>query len=273
MADHFATWPVTLALYAASCALYLSLLVVGAGAPGAARLSRVARGLLAAAFVSHAVDIGALCLRGVHPFVSAREVLSFLGWLSVGAYLGLTFRYALPLAGALIVPVALVLEVAARVAPAPAGTGHAQTLLSVIHIGLATAGIAAFAVAAADAAVYLVAEGQLKGRGARRPLGGSVPPLETLDRLNRRAIQLGFPLFTVAMVTGAMWMMRLPPTDSGSRLLEPQYVMATIAWALYAALLLLRLVAGWRGRRAAIVTLGGFGAALGTLLVYYVRGY
>jgi ABC-type uncharacterized transport system permease subunit len=264
-------FPFTLALYAAACALFLSLLVAGEPGPAAARLSRVARLVLAAAFLSHAIDIGLLCVRGVHPFVSAREVASFVGWLSVGAYLAVTLRYPLPLAGALIVPVTLVLEVAARVGPASSPT-HAGTLLATVHIGLATAGIAAFAVAAGDAAVYLFAEGQLKGRGPRRAAPGGLPPLETLDRINHRCIELGFPLFTVAMVTGAIWLMRLH--GGGVRwLLQPQYMMAVVAWVLYATLLLLRFVAGWRGRRAALVTLGGFGASLCVILIYYVRGF
>jgi ABC-type uncharacterized transport system permease subunit len=266
------TFPLTLALYAAACALYLGGLAGGAAQPQTkhtARLGRAARMVLLAAFLAHAVDIGLLCVRGTHPFVNVREVLSFLGWLSVGAYLVLTVRYALPLAGALVVPVTLVLDAAARVGPAPASDpGHAATALATIHIGLAVAGIAAFTVAAGDAIVYLFAEGQLK---ARRRVPAGVPSLQTLDRLGHRCVELGFPLFTVAMVTGAIWLVRLP--DGGAhRLLQPQYALSAIAWALYAGLLVLRVVAGWRGRRAALVTLGGFAAALGVLVVYYVRG-
>jgi ABC-type uncharacterized transport system permease subunit len=270
MASIFA---LTLAVYAVACVLYLEQLVAGAPHAVEARLERAARLSLAVAFVAHSVEISALCIRGIHPFLTVRETLSFISWLTVGAYLVTTVRWALPLAGALIVPVALVLEVAARVGPTQLGaTGHAATVLGRAHIGLATAGVAVFAVAAGDAAVYLLAERQLKGRGRARTFSATLPPLETLDRINRRCIQLGFPLFTVAMITGSMWLMRIP--DGGvHRLLRPQYAMSVLAWTLYAALLLLRLVAGWRGRRAAIVTLGGFGASLGVLLIYYVRGY
>src|SRR5205814_8996288 len=116
----------------------------------------------------------------------------------------------------------------------------------------------------------LYAEGQLKGR--RLP-GPSLPPLETLDRINRRCIQLGFPLFTLAMVIGAILLSRMPPSPGGgNRLLQPQYALSAVAWVLHAGLLLLRLLVGWRGRRAALVTLGGFAASLGVLIVYFVRG-
>jgi ABC-type uncharacterized transport system permease subunit len=70
------------------------------------------------------------------------------------------------------------------------------------------------------------------------------------------------------MITGALWQLRL----GGGGLFTPQYVMATGAWALYAALLVARVTAGWRGRRAALVTLAGFMIALGVLLIYFLRG-
>ncbi len=42
-------------------------------------------------------------------------------------------------------------------------------------------------------------------------------------------------------------------------------------WLLIAAVLLLRLVAGWRGRRAAYGTVAGFACAVMVLLIYLVR--
>ncbi|MSP59361.1 MAG: hypothetical protein EXR72_03290 [Myxococcales bacterium] len=261
-------FPLTLALYAVSCTLYLAHSSTGERATQ--RLADVARIALAAAFVSHAVDIGYLCVQGTHPFVDVREVLSFLAWLTIGAYLATTFRYPLPLVGALLVPVTIVLDVAARLGPARGGPAHASTLLGTMHIGLATAGVAIFAVAAVDAAVYLVAEGQLKRRRFG-PLFKKGPPLEKLDQLNRRCILLGFPLFTVAMITGTIWVMRLQG-GGAHRLLTPQYAMSTLAWVLFAGLLVARVAVGLRGRRAALVTLAGFGAALGVVAIYYLRG-
>jgi ABC-type transport system involved in cytochrome c biogenesis permease subunit len=36
--------------------------------------------------------------------------------------------------------------------------------------------------------------------------------------------------------------------------------------------LVARVTAGWRGRRAAIMTIGGFATSLTVLLIYFVRG-
>ncbi len=259
-------FPVTLALYAGACALYLAHVSSG---PSSGRLAQIARLMLTLAFCAHAIDIGFSCVRHVEPLVNTREALSFLAWLIVGAFLVSTLRYRLPLVGALLVPVVIVLEVAARLGPSREAA-HTATALGMVHIGLATAGVAVFAVGAVDAAVYLVAEAQLK----QRRLGGVFrkgPPLETLDSLNRRCVQLGFPLYTVAMVTGAMWLTRLP--DGGAaRLLLPEYLLAVLAWVIYAGLLVARLAVGLRGRRAALATLAGFGASLCVLAIYFLRG-
>ncbi len=267
-------FPVTLALYAASCAFYLALLAaIGPASASTERLDRAARITLAAAFLSHAVDIAILCVKGVHPFINVREVLSFVGWLTVGSYLALSLRMALPLLGAVIVPLTLVLDVAARLGPEhAAGADHVpMAFIKIAHIGLVTAGITAFAVAAGDAVVYLYAERRLKAHRLqpKSPLG--MPSLEALDRLHGRCLQLGFPIYTIAMITGAIWLMRLAH-DGAHRLLEPQYAMATVAWVIFAGLLLARFLVGWRGRRAALLTLGGFAAALSVLVIYYVRG-
>ena len=259
-------YPLTLALYAGACALYLSHLV-----GGTETIDRMARIALVGAFLAHTIDIGVLCVHGIHPLVNTREALSFVAWFMVGAYLTLTFRYRIPTLGALIVPVTIVLEVAARAAPASGEAGHVASLLTEMHIGLATAGVAIFAVAAGDAAVFLVSEWQLK----QHRLGQVVrkgPALETLDRINRFCILLGFPLFTLAMVMGTLLAMRLP--EGGiHRLLHPEYLLSALTWSLYAGLLVARLIAGWRGRRAALVTLAGFTAAVGVLAIYYSNAF
>jgi ABC-type uncharacterized transport system permease subunit len=56
------------------------------------------------------------------------------------------------------------------------------------------------------------------------------------------------------------------------KLFTPQYSIAVAAWIMYAVLLVARVTAGWRGRRAAIMTLGGFATSLTVLIIYFVRG-
>jgi ABC-type uncharacterized transport system permease subunit len=258
-------FPATLSLYAVACTLFLAHLWTQRDAgQGVARAARIALGV---AFASHAVDIGWLCMHGLHPVVNAREALSFASWLICGAYLAAQVRYSMPVVGTLVVPITIILDVAARLTPS-AEAPRAGSVLGSVHITLATAGVALFAVAAGGAVVYLVEERNLKRRRTPR-LTQRGPALETLDRLNRRFIVLGFPVFTVALITGAVWVMRIPGSHG---LFTPQYAMAAATWILYATLLTARVTLGWRGRRAALMTLLGFATALTVLLIYFVRG-
>ena len=260
-------FPLTLALYAVSCALYLATL--GLPSPGA--LPRVARLVLLLAFASQALDIGWLCLRGQSPPSEAREAVFFASWLMAGVYLLATLRSHLPVVAALVVPVALVLQVASRMTPA--GASEAPSSLRSVHIFAATLGTAVFALGAGGSVVYLLVERQLKRRHLGN-LGRRGPALETLDTLNRHAILLGFPVFTLALVTGAAFLGRLLREGGslGALLTRPQYVLSVVSWLLFAGLLVGRVGWGLRGRRAALLTLYGFGAALSVLAVYFLRG-
>jgi ABC-type uncharacterized transport system permease subunit len=269
-------FPATVALYGVACALFFAHLFAPptgspVGQPEQRRdptlgISRAARFALALAFASHAIDIGWLCTKGMHPVVNAKEAISFAAWLTCGAYLAVSWKSKIPALGVVLVPVTLILDLAARLGPAPEARGSASPL-AIVHITLASAGTALFAVAAGGAILYLLEERSLKAHRAGR-LWRKGPALETLDTLNRRCISIGFALFTIALVTGAAWLVQMP---GGHGLWSPQYLVASAAWLLYAGLIGARLVIGLRGRRAAVITVFGAVTAIGVLVIYFVR--
>ena len=254
-----AFWVAVAAYIAAAVAL---LFVLG----GHARLRPVALALVGLAFVAHGADIGWRGVQHVHPAQSVREALGFLSFIVTGGYLLASARYRLTLGGAAVMPVSLVLLVVARLTPAGAAPED-LTALGRIHISLATVGVGVFALAAALSVIYLAEERALrrkkfdaiafKDRGA---------PLEALDRLSHRLIWIGFPIFTIALGLGAVWVSR-----RGEALDRPEYPLAAVTWIAYAALLVVRQAYGWRGRRAARLTVAGFAAALVVLVIYLVR--
>jgi ABC-type uncharacterized transport system permease subunit len=251
---------VAVAAYTAATA---ALLVVLAGH---ARLRPLALALVGAAFVAHGVDIGWRGVDHVHPAQSVREALGLLAFIITGGYLLASTRYRLTLGGAAVMPVSLILLVAARLTPAGAAPEDLSAL-GRIHISLATIGVGVFALASALSVIYLAEARALKRKKfdaiAFKDRGA---PLEALDRLSHRLIWIGFPIFTAALVLGAVWVSR-----RGESLDRPQYPLAAVTWISYAALLVLRQVYGWRGRRAARLTLAGFAAALLVLVLYLVR--
>ncbi len=254
-------FPLTLLLYGISGTLYF----IGLLSASDRRLQIAARASLALALLAQVVDIAWLCTQGLHPVASAREAVFFAAWLMGLVYLVVSLRGRVDVLGALVVPTVLILDLAARMTPSR--EHHGGSALAILHITLATTGVALFAVAAAGAALYLVGERSLKKhRGSA--LGGRLPGLETLDRVNRICVGLGFPLFTVALVIGAVWVAERPELSW----LTPQWVLATVTWGLYALLLVARRLAGWRGRRAAVLTLAGFATSLVVLAIYVFRG-
>ena len=254
-----AFWVAVVAYTAATAALMVVL-------AGHAKLRPTALVLVGIAFAAHGTDIGWRGIEHVHPAQSVREALGFLAFIVTGGYLLASARYRLTLGGAAVMPVSLVLLVVARLTPAGTAPDDLSTL-GKIHISLATVGVGVFALASALSLIYLLEE-----RALRRKRFDTVAfkdngaPLEALDRLSHRLIWIGFPIFTVALVLGAIWVSKL-----GQSLDRPEYPLAAVTWVFYAALLVVRQAYGWRGRRAARLTLAGFAAALLVLVIYLVR--
>ena len=123
-----------------------------------------------------------------------------------------------------------------------------------IHTILAFLGNAAFAMASGIGVMYLIQERYVK---SKHPSGlfQRLPSLQILDEINYRLITIGFPLLTLAIITGALW----AQSAWGSYLRgDFRVVWAIITWLIYAVVLHTRLLAGWRGKRAAILSIIGF---------------
>ena len=253
-------------LFAAAAVLYALCAVASFAYLGglSERAGVWSRRLLPLAFLVHTAEIGARGVAGLHPVSSVREAIGFVAWLLVGGFLLAQLRRRLDAVIAFVVPAALVLMVAARMTRAVDAGTSGLGILGRVHISLAAVGLAVFALATAVAVLYLVEERQLK----RKRIGGMVrrgTALDTLDRLLHRCVQVGFPVFTVSIVCGAIWSARLGVT------FRPEYAIAAVAWVAFAALLVARVTAGWRGRRAALLTIVGFAAALAVMAAYLLR--
>jgi ABC-type uncharacterized transport system permease subunit len=254
-----AFWVAVAGYAAASVALFLVL-------AGKSKARPAALALVGIAFAAHGVDIGWRGTLHVHPAQSIREAIGFLAFIITGGYLIASARYRLTIGGVVVMPVALIMLVVARLTPAGSASEDLSTL-GRIHISLATIGVGVFALASALSAIYLVEERALKKKKfdtiAFKDKGA---PLEALDRTSHRLIWVGFPIFTIALVLGAVWVSKL-----GESLDRPEYPLAAVTWFAFAALLVVRQVYGWRGRRAARLTLAGFGAAVLVLAIYLIR--
>jgi cytochrome c-type biogenesis protein CcsB len=96
-------------------------------------------------------------------------------------------------------------------------------------------------------------------RPGRRPLWERLPSSRTLDLLAYRTAAFGFPIWTFAIIAGAIWAQSAWGRYWGW---DPKETWSFIVWTIFAAYLHARATAGWRGRRAAWLSLVGFGAML-----------
>ena len=192
--------------------------------------------------------------------------LEIVSSLIVFAFLVASGNPRVRILGVFIVPLALVFFLGSGLThDAPQ---EIRTYLLPLHIGLNVFGVVAFALASVVASAYVIQEYLLR----KKRVGGifrRLPSLDTLDSLEIRLVTLGFPLLTLGILTGTLWARRL---HEGAGLgLSASQSMAFVSWAVFGAVLVLRYSVGWRGRRAAIGTLVGFGCALLVLLGYALR--
>ncbi len=262
-------WLANLAFYVAAllyCIAGAILLALLAGSRRAIPAVWGARALIAAAGF-HALHELARWATVAGPFSGIRDSLSTLALLVVVAFLAVRrARQRVEIVGAFVAPLALLLLLASR-APSSRPEGQIGSALLVLHVGSVIVGTAAFTVAFAMALAYLLQERQVK----RKKLGGlfhRLPPLDVLDDLGYRCVALGLPALTLGIVTGLSVGAR---TSNGALLTSWQQYVGMGAWIVFAGVLVLRLAAGWRGRRAAFGTILGYASAMLVLVGYYLR--
>ena len=124
----------------------------------------------------------------------------------------------------------------------------------VIHVASAIICGGAFTVAAAISGLYLWRE-RAERKGRVTGMVASLPDASRLDTLAYRILAFAFPLWTFAVISGAIWAENAWGRYWGW---DPKETWAFITWVIYAGYLHARSTAGWRGRRAAYISILGF---------------
>jgi cytochrome c-type biogenesis protein CcsB len=90
-----------------------------------------------------------------------------------------------------------------------------------------------------------------------------LPPADVLDRIAYRTIAFAFPIWTFAVIAGAIWAEQAWGRYWGW---DPKETWSFITWVIFAGYLHARATSGWKGRRAAAIALVGFASLL---ITYY----
>jgi ABC-type uncharacterized transport system permease subunit len=187
------------------------------------------------------------------PITNFYETLSMCAFLIVAIYLVAHWRYKLESLSVFIFPLVFVMVLVATMGnPVSAWSSPVvrNTWLTV-HIVLVLLGYAALLLTAVASLLYLVQERELKNK---KPHGFyyRLPALGTLDDLISKSMAIGFVLITLAVVAGSTWGFIELKTKWIS---QPKIEISFLTWGVYMAMVFLRTIAGWRGRKAAIMTI------------------
>lgn len=194
---------------------------------------------------------------GRAPFSNMFESLVLFAWAVAVVYLILRVR------------IRMAWLAAASAAVSALALAHASTFESAIqplmpalqsnwlsfHVMTCFFGYGGFAVSALVAAGFLIADRE-----------GSTVQAETknaMETVLSRTISFGFLFLTLGILTGAVWANSAWGTYWSW---DPKETWSLITWFIYAIFLHCRFVRGWRGRRAAWISIVGF---LSVLFTYY----
>ena len=250
----------TIGCYTAAGALF----IWSAGGPSAKTKSATI--LATIGLAAHTGLIVATGIRAGHPpFTNLRESLTFVGWAVMAIFL--TTRRArkpavLGAAASLICVIAVgfgsVLPKSTNDYLLPA----LKNKWSIVHVATSLAGYAGFVFAFCSALLHTVQESLLRNKRTNR-LQQGLPSLDALDRFSYKMVAIGFPLFTVGIVTGSLW----AQSAWGSYWSwDPKETWSLVTWLVYAAYLHVRALHGRRGRLANRLLVIGF---ICTLITFF----
>jgi cytochrome c-type biogenesis protein CcsB len=208
-------------------------------------MSWIALACLAACMVTRSIATG-------HPpYSNMFEYLTAFGTLTTAFYVVFERRYHQRTLGTFAMPLALLFLILAQSLFSPKIEPLVPALqnnrLLAIHVACMVTSYGALTVAFAATALYLV-QGDAN-RYAR------LPRARLLETLSYRAVLIGFPLLGLGIALGAYWGNIAWGRYWGW---DPKETTALITWLIFAGFLHARSLAGWRGKRAALIVVAGW---------------
>jgi len=215
-------------------------------------------------------------ISGHAPFVNGYEFLLSFTWGIAVIYLYAEWRYRMRIIGAFVMPIAwfLLAWVAMKMPEQARNAGNLMPALQsnwlTIHVATAMVSYGAFALSCGTSIMYLVKK-VLEANNSKSSFNKRLPSLDVLDDMSYKAIAIGFPLLSAVIITGAIW-----AEFAWGRYWswDPKETWSLITWLVYAAYLHARFTYGWRGNKAAWMSVLGFAFVLFTFfgVNYFLSG-
>jgi cytochrome c-type biogenesis protein CcsB len=230
--------------------------------------------VLGALIHAGSVAVRAIAVDAV-PWSNMYEFASVAGLVGVLAFVALMWK--IPqirhLGGFILLPVIVMMFLAGTVLYSQAQplVPALQSYWLAIHVTLVSVAEGALMTSAVLSVLFLLRQrfDRLREKpgakvGGLTAFGARLPAAATLDKAAYRVVAFSFPLYTVAIICGAIWAEAAWGRYWGW---DPKETWAFIVWVVYACYLHARATAGWKGRAAAWVNLTGFFAITFNFLV------
>ena len=249
-------------------ALYVAALVAYGWhfAQRSATLGRSATTLLVAAALSHTFVIGMQTMEIGHvPVAGATSAISTFVWLLALSYLYIEMTTDERAMGVFIMPLLVALQVIPALLPGVEDRAAVlQGPLFGVHVSSLLFAYASFALACVIGITYVLLFKEIKAKH----LGffyARLPSLTVLDRMNQRAIVIGWIFLTIGIIVGGIWAAQArvgygagDPRVQAMSLEDPKIFVALVCWIVYSFELFAARRIGWGGRRAAYLSALGF---------------
>ncbi len=244
---------------------------VGSDPPAQRSVVLAGRSAAALTVLGWALHVSSVVCRGLAahraPWGNMYEFSSMIALIAVTAYLVVLTRYQVRELGVFVMMAAVVyLGIAGTELYVPAGplVPALRSYWIVIHVFAATSATGIFLVSAVANVLFLArnhSDTLVAAGGTPRltRFARSLPPATSLDTLSYRLAAFAFPIWTFAIIAGAIW-----AESAWGRYWnwDPKETWSFITWVVFAGYLHARATAGWKGKRAAYLALLGFGCFL-----------
>jgi ABC-type transport system involved in cytochrome c biogenesis permease subunit len=231
-------------------------------------VGRAATTMLVAAALAHTFVIGMLTMEtGNVPVSGATSAISTFVWLLALAYLYTEMTTDERAMGVFITPLLVVLQAIPALRPIEDRAPVLQGPWFGVHVSSLLFAYASFALACVIGITYVLLFTEIKAKH----LGffyARLPSLQVLDRMNHRAIVIGWLFLTLGIVAGVVWAAEAragyggDPRVQAMSLQDPKIFVALVCWAVYSFELFAARRIGWGGRRSAYLSALGFGIVL-----------
>ncbi len=218
------------------------------------RVFRYSYWILFCGFIFHTIFLGyRYYTLGAVPVLDLKSALSFFSWSVICVYLVFQLKSRLMVLGSFVAPFAAFLMIISSAMPWKYGpvSQDFKSIWLTLHVCTIFIGNGLFAIAFLAAIMYLIQEYQIKNKRFGS-FYSRLPSLATLDGINYYSLIYGFPFLTVGIFAGSIYAQYLHHTYWQW---DPKEVWSLITWLFYAALIHERIAVGWRGRRAAIMSI------------------